>query len=275
MFDKDAIKTLQQGEAISAADNALAGARIRTAIALPTDFTLHDLEKYLPRRRHARGTMTTSSVPDFAAYVLQHKEEGAAAFVSQKQMAAIVVLNLGVPDMPGHCDNLAKLQPEQTAAFKALLQVASNGVGLTQKVAAEFLEDWQTFIKAFADGEPVEMPKAIAAVRNITIEALQRRQAEEQQLRAERSTFESVAAKSSETLPTRFEFTCIPFHGLKARTFALRLGILTSQKDPTLTLRIVNHEQHAEDMAAELAQLVREALQDSIPTLQGTYVVGP
>lgn len=275
-FDKDAIVQLTKAEAITAAAAAVTG-QVETLVALPIDFSLHDLEKYLFIRRRARGTMSTSSVPDFAAYVMANKENGAAAFVNQKQMAAMVVLNLGDPAQPGHCDNLAKLTPEQTAAYKALLAVAATGaqaIPLTQKTAAEFLEDWRTFIKAYNGEEEVDLTKAIAAVRKITIEGLQRRDAEEKQLSANRTTFESIEAKSTETLPTAFTFACMPYQGLSARTFRMRLGILTSEKDPKLTLRIINHEQHAEEMAAELADLVRAALQDQLPVLVGTYAVG-
>ena len=92
MFDKDAIQLLAQAESISAAATAVDGAVgskfSAGTVALPSDFTVHDLEKKLQMRRRARGVMTTSSVAPFAEYVGVHKEPGAAVFVDQDAMTA-------------------------------------------------------------------------------------------------------------------------------------------------------------------------------------------
>ena len=273
MFDKDAIKELAQAEAITAAGSAVAAALDdgTATVALPSEFTVHDLEKTLPLRRRARGIMTTSSVAPFAEYVEQHKEPGAAVFVDQDAMTAVAVLNLGTPDQPGHADNIAKMVAKRLAAFTALLQHAS-GSGLAQAKAAEFLEDWPGYFKFFKDSGEITAGQAIAAVRKLTIEAMRKLEATEQQLSATRSAFESVSATSTEPLPTTIYFNCVPYHGLKERQFVLRLGVLTSSKDPAIVLRIVNKEQHEEEMAAELATLVDSSLSESgVPVMVGKY----
>lgn len=273
MFDKDAIKELAQAEAITAAGSAVAAALDdgTATVALPSEFTVHDLEKTLPLRRRARGIMTTSSVAPFAEYVDQHKEPGAAVFVDQDAMTAVAVLNLGTPDQPGHADNIAKMVAKRLAAFTALLQHAS-GSGLAQAKAAEFLEDWPGYFKFFKDSGEITAGQAIAAVRKLTIEAMRKLEATEQQLSATRSAFESVSATSTEPLPTTIYFNCVPYHGLKDRQFVLRLGVLTSAKDPAIVLRIVNKEQHEEEMAAELATLVDSSLSESgVPVMVGKY----
>ena len=273
MFDKDAIKELAQAEAITAAAKAVAGSfeADKAIVALPSEFTVHDLEKNLPLRRRARGIMTTSSVAPFAEYVEQHKEPGAAVFVDQDAMTAVAVLNLGTPDQPGHADNIAKMVAKRLAAFTALLQHA-NGGGLAQAKAAEFMEDWPGYFKFFKDAGEITAGQAIAAVRKLTIEAMRKLEATEQQLSATRSAFESVSATSTEPLPTTIYFNCVPYHGLKERQFVLRLGVLTSSKDPAIVLRIVNKEQHDEEMAAELAVLVDSSLTASgVPVMVGKY----
>jgi uncharacterized protein YfdQ (DUF2303 family) len=273
MFDKDAIKELAQAEAITAASKAVAGsfADDKAIVALPAEFTVHDLEKNLPLRRRARGIMTTSSVAPFAEYVNQHKEPGAAVFVDQDAMTAVAVLNLGTPNDPGHADNIAKMVAKRLAAFTALLQHA-NGGGLAQAKAAEFMEDWPGYFKFFKDSTEITPGQAIAAVRKLTIEAMRKLEATEQQLSATRSAFESVSATSTEPLPTTIYFNCVPYHGLNERQFVLRLGVLTSAKDPAVVLRIVNKEQHDEEMAAELAVLVDSSLSASgVPVMVGKY----
>lgn len=275
MLDKDAIKELSKAGAITAADEALAGAIDNGSsgiVALPNDFTMHDMEKSLPQRRRARGCMTTSLLPDFASYTNLHREPGASVFVDQDRMQAVAVLNLGDPTEPGHADNTAKFTARATAAYRALIQHA-NGQGHKQQVLAEFIEDWAGTVECFNDAGPITGPKAIAAVRKITIESLKKLENTEQQLGASRSAFESIQASSTEPLPTTIYFKCVPYQGLAERLFVLRLGVLTGNDKPTLNLRVVNQEKHAEEMAAELAQLVRDAIGDELPVLVGAYAV--
>lgn len=275
MFDKDAIQLLAQAESISAAAAAVEGAIGSEfgTVALPSEFTVHDLEKTLPLRRRARGIMTTSSVVPFAEYVGVHKEPGAAVFVDQDNMTAVAVLNLGTPNDPGHADNIAKMVAKRMAAYTALLQHAS-GSGLAQAKAAEFLEDWPGYFKFFKEATEIAPGQAIAAVRKLTIEAMRKLESTEQQLSATRSAFESVSATSTEPLPTTIYFNCVPYHGLKERQFVLRLGVQTGGKDPAIVLRIVNKEQHEEEMAAELAELVASSLSASgVPVMVGKYQV--
>ncbi len=268
MFDKDAIRALQLGAAIQQAHAANPASEC--AIALPSEFTLHDLEQYAEGRRHARGTFTTPFVAAFCAYVRQHAEAGATAFIDAAKMQASAVLNLGTPGEPGHADNVANLAPTKTAPYAALCN--ATVMRLSQRDAAEFLEDWQAFIECADDAGPIKTSQAIAAVRRITIESMQRAESSEQSLSAERSALESVAAKSKEPLPTFINFTCKPYAELAERRFTLRLGILTGDKVPSLVLRLVKAEEHAEEMANELAGLVGKGLQGAEPPI--TAVIG-
>lgn len=269
MFDSTAIQELSKAEAIRAATEAVTQ-QPHARIALPHDFTLHDLEKFQPGRRRARGVMTSSVLEDFAAYVKAHAQDGAAAFVNIADMCAAVVLNLGTKEAPGHADNIAVLDLRMTAAFKALRNVAANGQPLTQVAAAEFIEDWSPLIQCRRDDEVIANPRAITAIRTITIEALSRQQNKEQQLSTSRSAFEQVEAKADELLPSFIDFATEPYLGLSPRTFSVRLGVRAGEK-PAVTLRIVNAEQHAEEMAAELAELVRSVLGGVVPVALGTY----
>lgn len=271
MFDKDALETLMQAEAISAANFCVKNTEATGLLALPNDFTKHDIETYLPNRRRARGTMTTVSDADFAAYVKAHKEPGAAVFVDEKAMTATAILNLGTPDKPGHTDNRAVLAPPKTAAYLALLAIA-DGRGKPQKAIAEFLEDWQECIRCENSDGNIPVHQAIAAMRALTIEALRKMTSEEQKLSAALSTFESIAATSKEPIPTTVSFNCIPHSGMKERTFVMRLGILTGEANPMPVLRIIKKEVHDEEMGQELAERVRSRLNgEEIAVAVGAY----
>jgi uncharacterized protein YfdQ (DUF2303 family) len=270
MFDKTAIEELSKAQAIRAANDAALGAE--DVLALPDNFSLHDLEPFQYGRRRHRGAMVTSVLDDFARYVEDYAQEGAAAFVDQDKMRATAVLNLGPASGPGHADHLAQLQLQQTAAYAALLATAHGGA-LTQQVVAEFLEDWAPHFVCKKDGADVPTASAVGALRNITVEGLRKVQATETSLSASRSALESVTASSSLPLPTELHFTCEPYVGLQARTFVLRLGVLTTDK-PAVTLRVQKKEQHAQEMAAELASLVRHKLDQTLLVVVGSYTAG-
>lgn len=272
MFDKQAIQELAQAQAISAANTAVQATA--TVVALTDNFVLHDLEKFIPNRRRARGMMSTPLLADFASYVGKHAEAGASIFVGHDTMVADAVLNLGTPEAPGHADNRAQFAPPRTAAFKALLGFA-NGAALKQQAVAEFFEDWEGFARMefFSEGSVVSAAKAITAVRQITIESAKRVETTEKQLGAQRSAFESVQASSIDLLPTLVHFNCAPYVGLDERQFAMRLGVLTGDAKPMLSLRIINLEQHQQDMANELAALVCAAFAggSAVPVAVGSY----
>lgn len=273
MIDKDAIDALSRAQAIQAANSAVLLAMNNPAaggmLALPNDWTTHDFEKLLDCRRRARGQMSTRVLQDFASYVSAHREDGASVFVDPKAMKAFAVLNLGTPAKPGHADNLAIYEPQRTAAFASLLQLVQQP--RSQTVLAEWLEDWGDFVSC-RNGETVIATKhAIAAVRKVTIESVSRTESTQEQLSASRSAFDAVkAASGDQPLPSHITFGCMPHEGLQLRGFVVRVSIHTDGKAPTFGLRIAKFEEHEEQMAEELAQRVRQAV-DAAPVFIGAY----
>lgn len=273
MIDKSAVEALQQAEAIKEASEvvrlALQG---DDAAALPDNFSVHDLERFRSTRRRAVGFMSTSVVDSFFEYSKTHQEEGASIFVNPDEMTATTFLNFGKSSTPGHCDNLAQLKLKKTAAYTALIAHAT-GSRLSQASVSEFFEDWAGMaIFSNEDGTVIESKKAIAAFRKLTIESLQKLEASEQQLGASRSTFESVKASSENGIATTIEFRCRAYEALEARSFMLRLSVITGPEKPAIALRIQNHELHQEEMATELSNIIKEKFADiQVPVLLGSY----
>lgn len=240
-----------------------------TAAALPDDFKLEDLEQFMPTRRRAAGTMRTPYINDFVAYTQEHKQDGCCIFVNADAMNATAVLDLGSPTQPGHCASRATLELKATAAYAALKKVMN--MGLTQRAMAEWLEDWAPILTAKSGETPIEMPKAIAAVRNISVEAIAKSNHEEQTLSTQRSAFESVTITGDkETLPTHITVKCKPYPELDEREFVMRLSVTTDTK-PTMTLRPVGWEELVEQMATEFSDDIRAAVENTLPVLIGTY----
>lgn len=269
------IEMMNEGQAIRAALDAVTatlGDHVAFA-ALPSDMATHDLEHLLPSRRRARGTMETPFITPFAQYAIAYAGHGACVFVDPEAMQARAVLDLGTKDFPGHADNKAKLAPTRTAAYQALRAIA-GGNPRSQQDVAEFFEDWAGQVQYFNDAGEITPKQAIAAVRRLTIEAVSKADSEVQQLSANRSAFESITASSKEPIPTTVYFECKPYADLQLRTFVLRLAILTGDKAPRITLRIQKAEEHTEEMANELGQLVSTAIAGAMPVLVGSYTKG-
>lgn len=288
-MNRDDILTLDQGPAIEQARNSV-GVAIGTdrLLALPDNFKLHDLEVYGPHRRRMRGQMRTSHPQHFADYIKactagtpEGAPTGAAVFIDTEDMIAQAILDLGTPARPGHADHRAELTLHKTAAFRALeaLFDASVAGRVTQRILAEFMEDWAPFIECVSEqGDMLPVPKAIDAVRRITIKSARSVESSAQSLSAERSVMESVAATSKAApLPATIMFRCVPHEHLTEHTFAMRLSVRTGDEaKPALTLgvHLIRAEEHREQMGKELAEQVTWRLADSgVPIYMGDFKV--
>lgn len=261
MFDKSAVQQLAQTEATAQSNQSLQHALTAGAalVALPDDFELTSLEGYLPLRRRARNSMSTSYVEDFARYVCQHRENGCTIYVNAEAMAAKAVLNQGTPALPGHGDNTAVVKLKATALYTSLRNLVSQHRG--QKALAEWLEEWRDHVMPLdKDLQDLNIGHVVAGIRSVSIEQINKSTSTVEALSAERSEMESVAAKTDRTdavLPAYLKLTTNPYKELGARTFYVRVSILTSQREPTFALGILGQELHEEEMAAEFAHVVR------------------
>lgn len=275
MITTEAIEALQKAEAIECASAALSNVHLtHSSLALPADFTVHDLEKFMPVRRRMRGTHATWCLDAFAEYVRQHNDDG-MVFVGDN-LSATAVLNLGNNEHPGHTDHRAELTLKIQQPYAALLDLAKRGA-VSQREFAEFLEDWHTHITLQSNGNEMALNTGIAAVRKLTVAQSKKAEHTTQALSQSRSTFEQIEATSDNPLPTLMVFTCQPYHPLQTYSMAGRISVLTQGADTVaLKLNLICHDEKRDQMAAELADLVREKLATSnaelaVPVIKGTF----
>lgn len=242
------------------------------AVLVPDGVTTESLENLMVNRYRFRGDMKTTSIDDFAEYSKGYAGEGVRCFIDAEEMRATTVFNIGTLAAPGHADNCAHLRLKKTSPFRSLLEV--NGTKYRQKALAEWIEDWNDFLTAYdAEGNKMDIKQAAGAVRRITIEAKRNADYEDQDMSASRSVMESVEAKAKEkfTLPSRFEFECIPYEGLPNRKFRLRFSILT-RDEPVLVVRIIQLETAEEEMAKEFRDLLIQKFEGQhIETFIGNF----
>lgn len=272
MMNESAIKELQKGAAIEQANASLN--KVSGAIALPKDFDLHNLEKFEENRYRFRGQMTTKSVVAFSQYANDNAQQSNSCFINAEHMQAKLIFNIGDELQPGHCDHTAVVSLEKTAPYKAMLDIINKRHA--QKEIAEFIEDWRNFITAHSeqdaegDSHIIPLPRALNAIRKITIEATAKSESETRNFGASTSSMESIDVKSENLPPALLLFTCKPYADLPERQFALRLSVITD-RTPALTLRCVREEEHTEDMAKQFKELLRKELELITPAVK-TYI---
>ena len=71
---------------------------------------------------------------------------------------------------------------------------------------------------------------------------------------------ESIDVKSADMPPAYLHFYCEPYLGLPQRTFDLRLSVITSDRFPSLVLRIVQQEAHIEQIGEEFEAIINSRL---------------
>jgi uncharacterized protein YfdQ (DUF2303 family) len=196
-MDETAIQLIQD-TAIDASGNRIPPDLAGRLIAVPTDYVVHDLEKYMDGRERFRGALRTDSLADFIAYVKRRANgtDGAVeanehpltlvpGFIDADKLSATVLFNLGNVDRPGHADDTATLALKASAPYTAVLAVSGNP--RTQKDAIDWLEDWSEHVE-FADenGGKLGAAAAIAAIRRITITSKTESTSSQEQFRASR-----------------------------------------------------------------------------------------
>lgn len=267
MLDEPAILLLHQ-TAIDA-DGARNRLLPEDTIALPSNYNIHDLEKFQIGRRRYRGSLETASLSDFVAYVRANTGDN-QGFIDAEKLSAKVLFNLGTIDEPGHGDWTATLALKATAAFRALCGV--QGKQLDQRDLIEWLEDWSANVVGF-DGEGGFIPTsaAIEAIRKINIKSTKDSTHVQEDRRASRSAMEEVEASAGPSLPNRISFRCTPYLGLPERDFSLRLSVLTSHDEPLLVMRVVGYEEHLEAIAQDFKRALIEEVGDASTLTIGTF----
>lgn len=268
---KEAIQHLEKSPLLDALNAELD--KFTTAepiVALPHDISLQNLEQYMPNRTDYRYNFRTKSIPDFVEYCKEFDDEGAKCFIDSDHMTAESVLDLGTKDAPLHQRHSANIKLDKTAAFLKILSL--NGNPLSQKDAANFVDDWSDEIAVWAsNGDPITNIMASNRFSEITIEQVRDSDSRVSDFGESMTKMEKIEAKNQELIPAFIDFTCVPYQGLAPRKFQLRVSILTGGDRPKVSLRIIKLEAHEEDMANEFKELLVDKFSDSeLKTLIGS-----
>lgn len=238
---------------------------------VPQGYELASLEKYGIAPSRFRGKYSTQSIEDFSTYINNH--ETASVFVDTDDMSALAFFDLGDPDIPGHGEHRAGLKLKKNAAFVAALH--AHGTAFGQKELAHWIEDWHHCITGEdTDGKEMTSKTLANAVRRIEIKASSERTHEDGDFNASRSALDQLDARAGAATPAVIRFACIPYEGLKVRTFELRVSILTGDNVPKLKLRIIGLEGVQEEMAKEFKAVLASQVNEHAELLLGNFDKG-
>lgn len=273
-MDDKAIKQIQDAAAaVALSQGVLANINHDHPVAaLPDNFKVHDLEKFLPNRTRYRASLATESLATFTAY--HDSQDPAPVFINPDNMAATAIYNLGDVVDPGHGDHTSTLTLEKTAPYRAYLFLAKSSPH-TQKAVAEWVEDWRDHVTAYdSDGNPIHALQLAATLRNIDIEAARKINSTDSDFSATRSTLENIEAKSGVgKMPSVVVFTCEPYLGLPVRQFKFRIGVMPTEKGLNFATRRIQEEADTQAMADDFVQVVRAHLGETATIYQGTYTL--
>lgn len=276
-MDASAIQAIRESDATQASNNALTehAPGLANVVFSGDGQKLNDLERMMPGRRRARGTMLTMDLDSLAEFVQQNGEDGGTAiFISRELMTVEAIMNFGTKDNPGHCDNTAKFIATATAEYKAMhtLLNASNGV-VRQSTMAEFIEDWGEYIQARRNDKDIAKLAAVDAIRNLKVDQVRNTTSNEQKLSQSATVFESVSAEKNANLPTLITLIFKPYIDLPERTFEIRTGFTFDEASgkPRITVALRNAEEHAEGMGGDLAKVVMSRIKHAVAIKTAIY----
>lgn len=235
---------------------------------VPAGYKLASLEQYQDAPSRFRGVFSTRSIEDFAAYANEQAEP--QVFIDIDQMRAAALFDLGTAQAPGHAEHRALLELKRTAPYADLLEANGNAFG--QKDLAHWIEDWHGHIEGESTtGKDLSAKELATAVRKIEIKASSERTHEDGDWNAKRSGMDALDASAGSDTPAFIRFTCIPYEGLKRRTFDLRVSIIADENKPRIKLRITGLEGIQEEIAKEFKEVVSAHMDTDATLLLGGF----
>jgi uncharacterized protein YfdQ (DUF2303 family) len=232
------------------------------AVLIPQGHTLQSLEPFQPAPARLRGTFETPYIEEFGAYLDASSrvlDPQTSIFVDPKSMRAVARLDHGVPIAPGWGDHRAVLTLQATPAYLALTQI--NERPLTQEQILDWLVDWADHVDLSRSApeddvwEPMPLPAALYALRNLATKATQERTSEISDTARTKTALEQAAITSAP--PRALRFTCKCYDELAPRALLARLSYLP-QDPPRVSLRLLGHAEHVRALAEEFTATLRD-----------------
>lgn len=234
---------------------------------VPDGFEVVNLESYMDRPRHKRGTFFTKSLGDFAAYIKGevHEQEtfesfSPSVFINAEKQTARAIIDFGTAGAPAHGLNQAEFSLKLTAEYNEIIK--TNKLKKSQLDFTFWLDDMAPHIACYLDseGNPLEPKLAIAALRKVTFSAEVASTHEESDFAKRQTGLAAIAVKSdTASLPARIVFKVAPSADLSEMEIGARVKLQKSEKDVLISYEIALLEKHEQDLAEAFRDAVMAA----------------
>lgn len=265
-IDRDTIEKIS--ELYAAAAN-VPKTDVPTAV-LPNGVNIHNLEQFMERPSRFRGHFATKNLSAYERYLNMHPN--GQCFIDGEDFDALCYFDLGDPGEPGHGEHTARLTLAKTTEMKQV--EAMNEELFAQRDLAELIQDWSYTISVEdSDGEHLPLARALASIRNVSIESITKGETEVRDFGESKSLMEKVEAEAKDKLPALIHFTAAPRHHLGEYVFTFRVSIITARgyDTPKFRLRCVNMQQQLDVAAEEFENLIHEFNIDGIDVIPGYF----
>jgi len=266
-MDKSAITQIQEAGSLPEIIKQVANTGTPVAV-IPDSMCIKDLEYYMKTASRFRLQYKTNNIDEFVAYINEYEQQNASVcFVDAEHMAAKAIIDLGTEDVPLHKQHAANLILTSLSIFKKIIEI--NGSHLSQKQAAEFIEEWGIDSSAIETNSGGKLNPLDAAnrIRKLTIEAARTVSSHISDFSENMSAIEKIEAKNSGELPVKITFISSPYSGFPEIEMNLRLSIITSDDKPKIAMRIIRLETLQEKIADDFKEIIHSGVQ--IPVFIG------
>lgn len=267
------VNTILENSALNFANDKLD--QSKDVLFINHETKIADLEKYSKTKRRMNGSFETNSIAALAEFAVSTIKESSeidtpSCFVGEDGKASLF-FNFGSIENPLHQDLTGSVSLKKTAIFKAIENLKDEQ--LTQRELAEFIEDFNDYIVALdKNGEEILQSSAIAAIRDMSIEAQRNVGQKSEDYRDESSAFASVEAKFKGATPAYLKFNIQPFSEMSEYQFIFRISVLTTNDRINLTLRCARWDEILEAVNVEFQEKLTEKLEPlNVKTFIGNW----
>lgn len=256
------VDTILENSAINYANEIVDDSK--DIIFLSSSTNVHDLQKFSKTKRRMNGRFKTSSISalaEFAESTIKESPEidTPSCFVGENGQASLF-FNFGSIENPLHQDLIGSVNLKKTAVFKAIENLKDQQ--LNQRELAEFIEDFNEYVVALdKNGEEILQSAAVAAIRDMSIEAQRNVGQKSEDYRDESSAFASVEAKFKGATPAYLKFNIQPFSEMSEHQFIFRISVLTTNDRISLMLRCARWDEILESVNIEFQEKLAEKLE--------------
>lgn len=259
------------------------------AIAITEGVRIESTAGFLENPVRFEGSFNTSTISEFTDY--SNDQETAVVFVSDCEMKATAIFDLGEPDSPRNRCHKAHINLNATAEYKGLLEFL--GRGISQQNLISWIEENHSNLSALGkeqllgDNPPtIELSRAVSAIRNTKVKVNAEINNKIEDLSESQSTFASIDLENSDgNMPAYLDFTCVPYQGLllplqadnqqddmnMQRTFRVRINVVTGKDKVTYSLKMMRQEKHFEIMTQAFKAQLRNELKKSVIVRIGSF----